>query len=140
MVGVLLDTCVLSELQRAQGGRQVRARVQEFDEEQLFISVLSVGELVKGVALLPQGERKQMLASILLRLEHRFSRKILPVYVEVARRWGEITAKAQDRGIVIPATDGLIAATALRHGLHLMTRNARHFVATGATLIDPWES
>ena len=58
---------------------------------------------------------------------------------ETARIWGEITAKAQKKGVIIPATDGLLAATASRHGLHVITRNTRHFEASGAIVIDSWQ-
>ncbi len=138
MVRVLLDTCVLSEVHRPQGNPRVRAHVEALDPTRLFVSVVSVGELAKGIALLPAGARKRELASWLLGLEQRFADAILPVDAETARVWGELTAHAQTRGIQIPASDGLIAATALRHGLHVMTRNTRHFAATGALIIDPW--
>jgi predicted nucleic acid-binding protein len=135
---VLLDTCVLSELQRLQGNLRVRARVEALDPERLFLSVVTIGELAKGIALLATGARKRELSAWLLGLEQRFTAAILPVDVEAARVWGELTAHAQAQGIQIPASDGLIAATALRHGLHVMTRNTKHFAATGALVIDPW--
>ena len=139
MVGVLLDTCVLSELRKPQGALQVRAAVEEIDPERLFLSVITVGELTTGITRLPAGRRRRELAAWLLGLEQRFATQILPVDIDVARRWGELTARAQTQGVQIPAGDGLIAATALRHGLHIMTRNSRHFAASGATIIDPWE-
>jgi predicted nucleic acid-binding protein len=138
VVRVLLDTCVLSELQRPQGDPRVRARVEALDPTGVFLSVITVGELAKGIALLPEGARKRDLSSWLLGLEQRFADAILPVDAEAARVWGELTARAQSLGIQIPASDGLIAATALRHGLHVMTRNTRHFAASGALIIDPW--
>jgi predicted nucleic acid-binding protein len=138
VVRVLLDTCVISELQRPQSDSRVQARVAALDPAQLFVSVITVGELAKGIALLPAGARKRGLSSWLLGLEQRFAHAILPVDTETSRVWGELTAHAQTRGIQIPASDGLIAATALRHGMHVMTRNTRHFAATGALIIDPW--
>lgn len=138
MVRVLLDTCVLSELQRPHGHAQVRAHVAELDPEQLFLSVITLGELTKGVSLLATGRRKQELQSWLLGLEQRFTDQILVIDQEVARLWGELTARAQERGVQIPASDGLIAATALRHGLQVMTRNTKHVAASGALILDPW--
>lgn len=138
MVRVLLDTCVLSELQRPAGDPQVRARVEELDPERLFLSVIALGELTKGVVLLADSRRKRELSSWLLGLEQRFADQILPIDQEAARLWGELTAHAQAAGVQIPASDGLIAATALRHGLHIMTRNTRHFAASGALIVDPW--
>jgi predicted nucleic acid-binding protein len=117
----------------------VRTRVAALDPDQLYISVITVGELTKGVALLPVGTRQRELAAWLHGLEQRFAAQILPVDTEVARRWGELTASAQALGVQIPASDGLIAATALRHGLRVMTRNSRHFAASGAPIVDPWE-
>lgn len=135
---VLLDTCVLSELQRPLGSPQVRARVEELDSQQLFLSVITLGELNKGILLLAEGRRKRALASWLLGLEQRFGDHILPLDLEAARIWGELTAQAQANGVQIPASDGMIAATALRHGLHVMTRNTKHFAAGGALILDPW--
>jgi predicted nucleic acid-binding protein len=138
MVRALLDTCVLSELQRPNGNPSVRTQVEALADEQLFLSVITIGELTKGIALLSSGERKQQLSAWLAGLEHRYGSQILPIDIEVVHLWGEITARAQTQGIQIPASDGLIAATALRHGLEVMTRNSRHFAATGAVIIDPW--
>lgn len=139
MVRVLLDTCVLSELQRPQGHPQVRARVEELDHAGLLLSAITLGELVKGVSLLPAGVRKRQISSWLMELEKQYAGQILPVDAEVARLWGEITARGQREGVQIPVSDSLIAATAMRHGLYVMTRNTRHFAASGAPVIDPWE-
>lgn len=138
MVRVLLDTCVLSELQRPHGNPRVRAQVDELDSDNLFLSAITLGELAKGIAMLAEGRRKQALASWLLGLEQRFDEQILSVDREVARIWGELAARAQLAGNQVPATDGLIAATAMAHGLHVMTRNTRHFAVSGALIIDPW--
>jgi predicted nucleic acid-binding protein len=118
----------------------VRAHVEALDPDHTFVSVITVGELTKGVALLAAGERQRQLAAWLLGLERRFAGQILPIDTEVARLWGELTAQAQTQGLQIPASDGLIAATARRHGLHVMTRNTKHFAATGVFIVDPWEA
>ena len=116
----------------------MRTQVEELKPERLFLSVITIGELTKGVWLLDAGSRKQQLSSWLLGLEQRFNDQILPIDHEVARLWGELTARSQANGVQIPASDGLIAATALRHGLHVMTRNTKHFAASGALILDPW--
>lgn len=136
---ILLDTCVLSELQSPHGDPRVRARVAEVDPNTLYLSVVTIGELAKGIALLPTSDRRRQLAAWLLGLEQRFAASILPVDTDVASIWGELTAHARLQGIQVPAADGQIAATARRHGLHVMTRNTRDFAATGAPIIDPWE-
>jgi len=73
-------------------------------------------------------------------LEQDYAERILPVDAETARVWGELTAAARARGKTVSVSDGLIAATALRHGLHVMTRNVSDFIDTGAMLINPWEN
>lgn len=135
---VLLDTCVLSELQRQEAHPRVREAVEAIPDEQLFLSVLTVGEIVKGVQLLAKGNKRHRLEQWLADLERFFAPRILPVDTETGRIWGEITASAQKQGVSIPAVDGLIAATALRHGLRLMTRNTQDFRQTGVLLWNPW--
>ena len=135
----LLDTCVLSELNRHGGGTpQVQQAVSEFADEALFVSVVSLGEIAKGVALLDAGARQRDLLTWLNGLESNFADRLLPVDSETARVWGELTARAQQQGRTVHVADGLIAATALRHGLHIMTRNVSDFEPTGALLINPW--
>lgn len=136
---VLLDTCVLSELRRRDGDPNVRKAIAGFPDSDLYVSVAALGEIVKGIALLAPGQKKQALQQWLLGLERHYADHILPIDIETARIWGEITARARMNGFTLGAADGLIAATALRHGLHLMTRNTADFSATGILLINPWE-
>jgi toxin FitB len=138
-MNALLDICVLTELRKADGHADVKAAVAEIPDENLYLSVLTVGEIAKGIALLAAGRKKKALTSWLAGLETNFGDRILGIDVETARLWGEITARAQKSGIIIPGVDWLMAATALRHGLHLMTRNTRYFEASGALVIDPWQ-
>ena len=111
----------------------------EIPDADLYLSVLTVGEIAKGIALLAAGRKKKALTSWLTGLETKFGDRILEIDGETARLWGELTARAQKSGIIIPSVDGLLAATALRHGLHVMTRNTRHFEVSGALIIDPWQ-
>ncbi len=135
----LLDACTVSELRKPDGHPAVKSAVAEIADSDLFLSVLTVGEIAKGVALLDPSPRKQALGSWLAGLETMFGDRILAVDFETARLWGELTARAQETGVVIPATDGLLAATALRHGLHIMSRNSRYFAASGVLILDPWQ-
>ena len=135
---VLLDTCVLSEIRHPRGAPGVRTAVQEHAGEELFLSVLTPGELAKGIALLEPGRRKRELEAWLSGLHAHYSDRILPIDSETNLIWGEITAAAQSKSRTIPAIDGLIAATALRHGLALMTRNVDDFAPTGVRIINPW--
>lgn len=136
---LLVDTCVISEVQKPNGNATVRAAFEQTNPYDLFLSVITLGELTRGVLLLPPGQKKRKLSAWLLSLENAFGDRILSLDLEAAHLWGEITAHAQAGGIVVPASDGLIAATALRHGLHVMTRNVRHFAATGVPVLNPWE-
>ncbi len=138
MVRVLLNTCVISELQKPQASLVVRARVEQFRFDELFLSVITLGEVTKGIMLLPDGRRKRELSSWLLGLEQHFTDQILSIDLDIARLWGELTARSKRDGVHVPANDGLIAATAIRHGLYVMTRNTKDFAATGALILDPW--
>jgi predicted nucleic acid-binding protein len=137
-VKLLVDTCTVAELRKRNGNPAVKAAVAEIADADLYLSVVTVGEIAKGVALLAAGKKKKALGSWLVGLESQFGDRILPIDVETARIWGEMTARAQKKGVVISVADGLLAATALRHGLHVMTRNTRHFEASGALVVDPW--
>lgn len=134
---VLLDTNLLAELVKLNGNPAVHAALAEIPTTNVFLSVLTVGEIVKGIALLPPGSKKKHLTKWLAGIESDYGERVLPPDVETARIWGELTARAQKKGIVILPADGLLTATALQHGLHVMTRNTKHFEASGALVVDP---
>lgn len=136
----LVDTCVLSEVQRRGGDPNVRARLAALADEDLFLSVLTLGELKKGIDKLKAGARKRALAEWFDRLTASTAERVLPVDAETAVIWGELTAQTEKKGKPLPAIDGLLAATALRHGLYLMTRNVADFAATGVMLVNPWQA
>ena len=135
---VLLDTCVLSELRRSKGHPNVRRAVEALNSEDLFLSVITIGEIARGIALLADAKKKHGLQEWLQALEQHYADRVLAVDLETSHICGELTAEAQKNGKIVPASDGLIAATARRHGLHVMTRNTEHFKAAGTLLIDPW--
>lgn len=136
---VLLDTCVISEISRESGHPRVRARVKALRSRDLFLSVITVGELTKGIAVLAAGKKKEVFGKWLLALEQEYADRILPVDADTARISGELTAAAQGRGKTVSVSDGIIAATAICHGLYVMTRNVNDFCETGAMLLNPWE-
>ena len=136
---VLLDTCVLSELQKDHCHKNVRRTIEEYTEESIFLSVITIGEITKGIKLLNESHRKNQLQSWLQTIERYYSDRILVIDLEIVRIWGELTATAQKSGKAIAASDGLIAATALRHGLHIVTRNISDFEPSGGLLINPWK-
>jgi len=106
---------------------------------QTFISVMTIGELQKGISLLPESRKRARLGSWLNGFEQQFSDSILPVDAETSHIWGHITARAQQSGVQLGTGDGLIAATAIQHGITVMTRNIRHFEPTGVLIVNPWD-
>lgn len=106
--------------------------------ESIYLSVIVIGELTKGAMLLPRGKRRTELLQWIESLLHAYSGRILPVDLDVASRWGKVMAETRRSGITLNPADALIAATALHHGLHLVTRNEKVFVHTGVKIINPW--
>ena len=136
---VLLDTCVLSELRHPKSHPGVRQAVDALNAEELFVSIITIGEIVKGISRLRETSKKRALEAWMNTLERDYGDRLLSIDFETCRLWGELTAGAEKAGRVVPATDGLIAATALRHGLRVMTRNTADFEPTGVLLLNPWE-
>src|SRR3989475_10265719 len=116
MSGYLLDTNCISELVRLKPEPSVMAWMQAAEETLLHLSVLTVGEIRKGLAGLPQGKRRTHLETWLrVELQGRFAGKILPIDAAIAERWGSIAAEAKRKGRALSVIDGLLAATALQH-------------------------
>jgi toxin FitB len=136
---VLLDTNVLSEARRPNGNRLVRERLAATADEDQFVSVISIGEIAAGTAKLAPGKRRRELEEWLQIAERFFADHILPIDRDIAHLWGDLTARVAKGGHTLHVADGLIAATALHHGLRLMTRNVKDFEPTGVLLINPWE-
>ena len=139
MVKGLLDTCVVSELLSPRGNPNVARSVQRIDDANLFLSVLTIGEITKGLHRLANGRRRTAIEFWLATVQSTYGERMLPVDAAVARMWGELSARARSRGVALPVTDGLIAATALVQGLTVVTRNVKDFADTGVVLIDPWQ-
>jgi predicted nucleic acid-binding protein len=140
-VKYILDTCAISELVRPVPSPAVVDWVRNQQEEHLFLSVLTLGELRKGMERLTDGRRRRCLENWLDRdLKLRFSGRWLAIDEEVAERWGLVTAQAAAHGAVLPTLDGLIAATALVHGMTVVTRNTADMAAAGAPVLNPWEA
>ena len=134
---ILLDTCVLSETQKANGEPAVQLAVEALGKD-AYISVITIGEILKGAELLAEGRQQRRLLAWLDKVQADFGPRVLHIDPEVARLWGQLTAHAQRRGRQIAAPDGLIAATAHHHGLPVMTRNADDFTPTGVQVENPW--
>lgn len=141
MSGFLLDTNIISELVKPKPEANVTEWVENTDESLLYLSVLTLGEIRRGIAALPQSRRRATLEAWLDKdLRTRFEDRILAVDQEVADRRGLLTAAARNNGIVLPVIDGLLAATALAHNLTLVTRDTGQIPSMGVAVFHPWEN
>jgi predicted nucleic acid-binding protein len=135
----LLDTNVLSEVTRLAPDPRVLQWLDRLDEDRSFISVVSIAEIRRGIALMDQGRKRDALGDWLARdLPHRFEQRVLHVDEPVALAWGDLMGLAKRRGRGLSSMDGLIAATAISRELTLATRNAKDFEGLGVEHIDPW--
>ena len=135
----ILDTCVISELVRTKPEKSVVNWIHCQQEEHLYLSVLTLGEIRKGIERPTDSRKRVQLGNWLDRdLKLRFTGRWLPVDDETSERWGLVTADLLKRGIQLPVIDGLIAATALTHGMTLVTRNTSDVSETGVLLLNPW--
>ncbi len=140
MNGFLLDTNIISELVKPRPEPAVVRWVEEIDENLMYLSVLTLGEIRKCVAALPHAARRMQLeAWVESDLRLRFSKRILSIDEAVADRWGVLAGQAQKDGRGLPVIDGLLAATAIHHNLTLVTRKTSDLATTGAMLFNPWE-
>lgn len=134
-----IRSCVLSETVRPRPLAAVLEWFESQEELALFVSVLTLGEFHKGIAKLPDGKRKQLLAEwVDGAFVPRFGHRVLPVDNAVAAAWGDITGVAEREGKPVPVIDGLIAATSRVHGLAVVTCNTKHFVRCNVPVVDPW--
>ena len=134
----LLDTCVVSELCKPRPAEAVVAWVEQTPEHDLALSVMTLGELQKGVDRLAPGRRRDRLAEFLESVAARFDERLLPVTVDVARSWGSLCATAVDRGKPVSGIDAIIAATAKVHALTVVTRNVSDFAPTAVKTLNPF--
>jgi predicted nucleic acid-binding protein len=139
-VNYLLDTNCISEPTRDRPELRVLSWLDAVDESQLYLSVLTVGEIRKGASTLPNGRHRSELEVWLEReVKVRFSGRILPVDEDIAERWGWLAAEAKMRGRPLPVIDGLLAATALHYNLVLVSRNVSDFLTTSVPILNPWQ-
>ena len=135
----LLDTCVVSELVRPRPKASVVSWVLERDEEELFLSVITIGELEKGIGSLADSPKRVALEQWVRReLADRFRDRLLAVDTGVAARWGALVGRSEARGQPLPVIDSLIAATSLQHDLTVVTRNTDDLERCGARCFNPW--
>jgi toxin FitB len=139
-LNLLLDTNVLSEVRQPAPDLKVLGWLDAVDEDRVFISVASIAELRRGIALMDDGRRRDALVAWLANdLPARFAERILPIDRVVAECWGDLMAQSRRSGVALSVMDGLFAATALAKDLTLVTRNVKDFASFGVPLLNPWD-
>lgn len=136
----LIDTCCISELSKKQPDRNVVSWFSSHDETEMHLSVITFGELIKGVENLSASKKKAELNQwISYDLKQRFRNRILDISMTEVKKWGEILAVCENKGTPVPAIDALIASTALIHDLTVVTRNNNDMQPTGVDIVNPWK-
>ena len=140
MKGYLVDTDAPSELTREAPDARVVAFLRKAGKESLFLSVMTLGEICKGIDLLPASPKRDALQDWLeVDVRSWYAGRILPVTDSIAERWGHLAARGKQQGIAVKVVDAVIAATALEHSLTLVTRNVKDFAGLGVVLLNPWD-
>ncbi len=135
----LLDTCLISELVAKQPNQKVLDWVDAQIPETLYLSVITIGEIARGICKLTPSKRKESLTTWLNEtLPNRFEHRILTIDVSTMVLWGNLVGQLEQNGRPLPAMDSLIAAIALQHSLSLVTRNEKDFAGTGLIIVNPW--
>jgi predicted nucleic acid-binding protein len=137
--GYLLDTKTISELTKPRPNKGLLQFLASVPEYRLFLSVLTIGEIVSGIHRLPESNKKRDLWTWLTTdLVARFNERMLSVDFKCAHLWGQWEAESRKKGEVLPAIDTLLAATAFSNGLAIVTRNSKHFKKLNVRVENPW--
>ena len=135
----LLDTNVISEPEQKRPDKNVLRWIADNEQTRFFLSVVTVGELKKGVERLPSGQKKARLHNWVEELRAKLANRILPLTEKTLLIWAKVNADYENRGLARSAFDSLLEATALEHDLILVTRNVRKFKGSAITILNPWE-
>jgi predicted nucleic acid-binding protein len=136
----LLDTCVISELVKPSPDEGVIDWLSSTPPERLFLSVITIGEVRKGITKLPNSKKKNQLTNWLNTLLEDYQTRIYSIDLTVAENWGVIQGKAENGGNPIASVDALIASVAYTYNSILVTRNEKDFVSSNVTILNPWVS
>ena len=136
----LIDTNVISESKRKTPDQNVISWLAGIDDNEAYISVVTIGEIKKGAEKRESAKERSDLFRFLDRMRTRFAGRILPLTEETFIVWGKLIADFEKRGKPRPALDSLLEATALEHDLVLVTRNVRNFKDSQVTILNPWEN
>ena len=136
----LIDTCILSELIKKKPDQNVESWFYSQNEDSLYISVISFGELRKGISKLTDNSNKKVkLLDWVGGLEKRFLGRIIDISLDVAENWGHIQGELEKKGKTLPIIDALIACTAITHTMIAVTRNTKDMARSGVELINPFD-
>jgi predicted nucleic acid-binding protein len=138
----LLDTCVVSELVKTKPDLRVVKWIRSQDEESLFLSVITIGEIQKGISKLPDGRTKkhQLQNWLTNELQDRFKGRILEITIGSAIVWGQVLGDCEKKGVTLPAIDSLIASQGILHKMTIVTRNISDMEPSGVSLLNPWRT
>ncbi|MCL1466599.1 type II toxin-antitoxin system VapC family toxin [Argonema galeatum] len=135
----LLDTCLISELVAKYPNQKVLDWLDAQVPETLYISIITIGEIAKGISKITASKRKESLTKWLNEsLPSRFQDRILAIDFSTMVLWGNLVGQLEQNGRPLPAMDSLIAAIAIHNSLSLVTRNEKDFAGTGVVIINPW--
>lgn len=135
----LLDTCVISELVKPFPNGKVINWLRNTPDDRLFLSVVTIGEIRKGISKLGESKKKTLLTNWLNTLVQDYQNRIYPIDLMVAENWGNLQGMAEKTGNPMSSFDSLIAAIAYTHNLVLVTRNEKDFAASHLPIVNPWE-
>lgn len=137
----LLDTCVISELVKKEPHPSVIRWMDTGDESKMYLSVLTLGEIIKGINKLPNGDRREKLQSWVTNdLVQRFGSRLLEIDAEISMAWGTMLGESERLGEKLPVVDSLIAASANVHDLIVVTRNVKDMERCRTKVFNPWEA
>jgi predicted nucleic acid-binding protein len=140
-VNFLLDTCAISELISKRPDPRVLSWIDSIDPDRVYLSIVTIGEVQKGIEKLRDSSRKEILKSWLQdELLVRFRDRLAPLDLATILQWGTLTGRLEAQGATMPAVDSLLAATALHGHYVLVTRNEEDFLRSGVQLFNPWKS
>jgi len=140
-VNYLFDTCIISEVIRPRPSPTVLAWLERITNDRIYLSVLTLGELQKGILKVTDARKARRLQTWFdTEVRERFQGRLLPIDADVAQEWGRLCAEAERSGHPRPVTDALLAATAIVHHLTLVTRNTDDFAFTRVSLFNPWDA
>lgn len=137
---IVLDTHVVSEAMKPQPDATVRAWLNDQAAETLYLSSVTLADLLFGIRALPAGKRKNLLDRALTELLELFEDRVLPFDTDAARRYADLAVAARTGGRGFPTPDGYIAAVAASRGMIVASRDTSPYVAAGVTVINPWKN